>query len=352
MTTTEIREALLAIEQAVDVPPADQVAFQARVRAERRRRNAGRTLIGVAAAAAVVTAGIVGNAVLDEPTSTPLANTPGETEVTGVGDTVFFVLDGQLTALDPRGVVHDLGQHSEGVIGWTKDRVYALDDDSHITVRRTEPPFDVVPGAPTPDPVQSVALSGDGRYLAWLGNDNMVHRYDLKADREDLEFQVFDNASIAGVADGGVLVADAGGLSLRDANGEVPIPVANGGDGWASDVARDLVTVTAAPEASRLYDLSEGSAQLVDTFAGSAVLGPYAERVAVIVPEPADRARVEVWDGGTLTPVTGLDDIIPTAVRWADETTLLVTGRDALYACDIELRCGQLPVEGDVGLNE
>ena len=72
----------------------------------------------------------------------------------------------------------------------------------------------------------------------------------------------------------------------------------------------------------------------------------------MIVPEPADRAGVEVWDGGTLTPVTGLDDVIPTAVRWADETTLLVTGRDSLYACNIDLRCEQLPVEGDVGLNE
>ena len=154
------------------------------------------------------------------------------------------------------------------------------------------------------------------------------------------------------MADGGVLVADGGGLSLRDAGGDVPIPVANGGEGWASDVARDLVTVTEGPDQSRLYDLSAGPAELIETFAGSAVLGPYAERVAVIVPEAADRARVEVWDGGTLTPVTGLDDVIPTAVRWADETTLLVTGRDALYSCDIDLRCGQLPVEGDVGLNE
>ncbi len=181
MTTTEIREALLAVEQAVDVPPADQVAFQARVRAERRRRTAGRALVAAAAAAAVVTAGIAGNAVLGDPESTPLANTPGETADRSVPDTVFFTLDNRLTALDPQGVVHDLGQYSEGVIGWTEDRLYALDDDSHITVRRAEPPFAEVPGAPTPDPVQSVALSGDGRYLAWLGLDDMVHRYDLVA---------------------------------------------------------------------------------------------------------------------------------------------------------------------------
>ena len=95
--------------------------------------------------------------------------------------------------------------------------------------------------------MQSVALSGDGRYLAWLGLDNMVHRYDLRGGSEDLAFAVSDNTYIAGVAAGGVLVAEPGGLSLRDADGEVPIPVASDGDGWASDVARDLVTVTDEP---------------------------------------------------------------------------------------------------------
>ena len=71
----------------------------------------------------------------------------------------------------------------------------------------------------------------------------------------------------------------------------------------------------------------------------------------MIVPEPADRARVEVWDGGTLSPVTGLGDVVPHAVRWADETTLLVAGGSGLYACGIDLRCGRLPVDGvpDIG---
>ena len=102
---------------------------------------------------------------------------------------------------------------------------------------------------------------------------------------------------------------------------------------------------------SSLYDVSDGTARPTETFAGSAALGPYAERVAVIVPEPADRARVEVWDGGTLTPVTGLDDVVPHAVRWADETTLLVAGGSGLYACGIDLHCGRLPVDGvpDIG---
>jgi hypothetical protein len=72
----------------------------------------------------------------------------------------------------------------------------------------------------------------------------------------------------------------------------------------------------------------------------------------VIVPDERDRARVEVWDGGTLMLVTGLGDVVPTAVRWADETTLLVQGLRGLYACDIDLRCGRRPVEDEPDLGE
>ena len=202
------------------------------------------------------------------------------------------------------------------------------------------------PAAPTPDPVQSVALSGDGRYLAWLGLDDMVHRYDFVADRTDLSFAATKDSYIAGVSADGVLVASRSGVSLRDAAGGVAVPVRGDLDGWASDVAGDLVVVNDALDRSSLYDVSDGTARPTETFPGSAALGPYAERVAVIVPEARDRARVEVWDGGTLAPVTGLDDVVPTAVRWADETTLLVTGGSGLYACHIDLRCGRLPVDG------
>jgi hypothetical protein len=293
----------------------------------------------------------VGNAALDEPRSAPLAEAPGEVQAASVPDTVFFTLDNELTALDPRGVVHDLGQVSEGVIGWTTDHVYALDDESHVTVRRADPPF-AAAESPVSGPVQSVALSGDGRYLAWLDLDNQVHRYDLDAGREDVTFAATADTYVAGVSADGVLVASRSGLSLRVAAGGVAIPLEGGSNGWASDVAGDLVTVEENPEGSRLYDLSSGSARLVDTFAGSATLGPYAERVAVIVPEERDRARVEVWDGGTLMPVTGLGDVVPTAARWADETTLLVQGLRGLYACDIDLRCGRLPVDGEPYLGE
>ena len=350
MTTTEIREALLAVEQAVDVPPADQVAFQARVRAERRRRTAGRALVAAAAAAAVVTAGIAGNAVLGDPESTPIANTPGET-ATSVPQTVFFTLDNRLTALDPRGVVHDLGQYSEGVIGWTEDRLYALDDDSHITSVGRSPRS---PKCPVPRrPTRCRAWRSRATVASWPGWASTTWCIATTSWRigTDLSFAATKDSFVAGVSADGVLVASRSGISLRDAAGGVAIPVQGDLDGWASDVAGDLVVVNESLDRSSLYDVSDGTARPTETFAGSAALGPYAERVAVIVPEPADRARVEVWDGGTLMPVTGLDDVVPHAVRWADETTLLVAGGSGLYACDIDLRCGRLPVDGvpDIG---
>ena len=73
-------------------------------------------------------------------------------------------------------------------------------------------PFAEVPGAPTPDPVQSVALSGDGRFLAWLGLDDMVHRYDIVADRTDLSFAATKDSFVAGVSADGVLVASRSGI--------------------------------------------------------------------------------------------------------------------------------------------
>ena len=58
MTSTEIREALTEVQHAVEIPPVDQLAFRARVRAERRRHVASRAVLA-GAAAAVLAAGAV-----------------------------------------------------------------------------------------------------------------------------------------------------------------------------------------------------------------------------------------------------------------------------------------------------
>lgn len=362
MTTNEITTTLTEIRDAVEVPPVDQVGFQRLVVREQRRRTTGRVVVGAVAAAAVVVAGAATSLLPDRDErsidSDPAA--PGPATV-APSDTVYFVRDGRLSALDPRGRVHDLGMRSEAVIGWTFERVFALDDDSHVEVRRVvygdegslAPTFREEP-SPVDGPVQSVVLSGDGRYLAWLDLTDQVHRYDLAAGREDVTFSVRDNTALAGVATQGVLVSEDGDLSVRNAHDTIPVPVAGTGYGATSDIAGGLVLVGDRDGVSRLYDISEGAAVADDELRGTGALGPYGERIALIVLDPADEAHLEVWDGGGRVPVGGLDGAVPRQVRWADEATLLLTasaqGGVGLYACDIEMSC-ELVLEGDVSLS-
>lgn len=362
MTTNEITATLTGIRDALEVPPVDQVAFQRLVVRERRRRTTGRVVVGAVAAAAVVVAGAATGLLPDRDGSSidsgPAAPGPA-TETPSA--TVYFVRDGRLSGLDPRGRVHDLGMRSEGVVGWTSEQVFALDRDSHVEVRRVDygdegtlAPTFREERSPIVGPVQSVVLSGDGRYLAWLDLTDQVHRYDLAAGREDVTFSVSVNTALTGVATEGVLVSEDGDLSVRNANHTIPVPVAGTGYGATSDIAGGLVLVGDRDGVSRLYDISGGAAVADDELRGTGALGPYGERIALIVPDPADGAHLEVWDGDGRVSVGGLDGVVPRQVRWADETTLLLTGSaqgaDALYACDLEMSC-ELLLEGDVSLS-
>lgn len=359
MTTNEIAEALAEASAAVEVPTVDEVAFRARVRAERRTRAIGRGILGVAAAAVVVTGVVAASGLVGQNDNRVVAGPPLVAEGT-VSESVFFTMDGRLTAVDPRGVAHDLGLRSEGVIGWTSERVYALDDDSHVEVRRVDyddegarvPSFSEEP-SPVRGAVQGVALSGDGRYLAWLDLEDTIHRYDLKAEREDLTFGVGRDARLESVAASGVLVYENARLTVRDGQRTIPILVDDPHYGVATDLALGHVLVQDREGQSWLYDVRDGSAAETARIPGRGVLGPYAERVATIIEEPSDQWRLEVWDGGSMLPVSGLPGT-PLVARWADETTLLVTSSDegdqGLYSCDIDLECGLL-VEGDIQLH-
>jgi hypothetical protein len=362
MTPTDVRQALTEVREATDVPVVDRIAFQRRVRSERHRRTLGRAAAATGAAAAVVSvvalAGGVGlgddRRVDPEPVGRPATGS--------VSETVFFVLDGRLTALDPAGVVHDLGVRSEGVVGWTSERVYALDDDSHVVVRTVSYDDEGSRRAtfgsdesPVGGPVRTVALSGDGRYLGWTDIDDVAHRYDLKAGREDLTISGNAGAAVAGVGADGLLLYTADGLVVRDDDSVVQVPVDAGWTGTGAQLAFGHVLVPDRDGASTLFDLRDGAARLVDTLDGFGTLGPYAERVALLGQTAADQQHVGIWDGGTVTEVTGLD-AMPDQVRWADEATLLVAGYGAdgsgLWACDIDLACARLPVAGQVNLGE
>ena len=71
---------------------------------------------------------------------------------------------------------------------------------------------------PETGPVQSSALSADGRYLAWLNMADVVISYDLKAGSTLRTVEVSRNAAITSVSDRGVLVSQAGRLTLFGSN--------------------------------------------------------------------------------------------------------------------------------------
>lgn len=83
-------------------------------------------------AAGVALSGTVGGA---DDSSRVTDGSVAEPGPTGLRETVWFVRDGELTALDPAGRLHDLGVASEGVVGFTSERVYALDDESRLDLR-------------------------------------------------------------------------------------------------------------------------------------------------------------------------------------------------------------------------
>lgn len=362
MTRTEIQTALDEVGGAVAVPEIDRLAFQVRVRAERRRRTTTRALAATGVAAAVVTAagvalsGTVGGA--DDSSHVTNGSSAGPSAA-GLRETVWFVRDGELTALDPTGRLHDLGVASEGVVGFTSERVFALDDESRLVVRavtyegETRAATFAEERSPVAGAVSSVALSGDGRYLGWLDLSGTARRLDLKAGRVDLRVEVGANSTVTSVGADGLLVSEDGDLSLLGDGTAVPVPVQGDGYGVASDLANGYVLVQDRDGRSRLYDINDG-ATLERTFDGSAELGPYGERVAVLAEEPGEGSGLTVW-GGEAMAVAGLEGRVEQA-RWADETTLLVSARDgdgsALYVCDLELRCSALPVDGEVNLGE
>ena len=356
----QIRTALSDVREAVDVPTPDRVALGVRVCAARRRRTTGRLLVGVAAAAVAgtVALSLPGLGGGDRATPGPATQAPRTGDLP-LSAPVWFVQDGRLTALDPAGETHRLAA-VESVVGWTSERVWAIgaedgrlvEVESRWDAERQELSVGFAT-APTGDPVGAAVLSGDGRYLAWQA-DGVVTVRDEKADREQT-YEAAPNTAVVAVGAAGVLLSEDGDLVLRDGDAAIAVPTTGDGYGVASQLAQDLVMVVDRDDTSRLYDVSGGSAALLETLPGTAELGPYGERLAVLTGDPVDLRVLEVGPGGSGVRVQGLDGIVPDQVRWAGETTLLVSGRDTadvpgLYACDIEMVCRQLPVDGEAGL--
>lgn len=207
-TASDIEETLRHVAETVDVPRPDETAFRRRVRRERTRVMAVRTM-AVGAAAAVVVTGASFASLWAGPDS---AGDPGgEAPVAGPPKgvvaqdrpPVYLSVDGRLSALDPLGELHDLGVGVEEIVGATPDGVLAVCRESHLVrfravegdagwrFERLDPPVE--------EAVQRAAVSSASGLVAWLSMDDELMAYDLKAERRAEEVRVSSGAAVLDV---------------------------------------------------------------------------------------------------------------------------------------------------------
>ena len=245
---------------------------------------------------------------------------------------VYFVADGKLTAVDPQGGVHDLGLRSEEVIGYTSESVYAIGSESEV-VRFDVHKSDEGPGGPwefervdsgVEGPVQSAALSPDGRWLGWVDLDERLTIRDLKAGTTTDPVILPANSYLANLAQGtgSPLVSEDGDLVLRqqcrrgDRRSQPP--------GTATESSRrppgDVVALMDRDDRTRIYDVSrarpswwtwcqaaESSRRTASTWSRSTSPATTRRRSCSGPPAPAScrcrcPGRPRRWRGPTTTP--------------------------------------------------
>lgn len=226
--TSRITNTLHETAEAVDVPAIDQVAFQQRVRAARRRHLATRSVVAVAASAALVAGiGVVGQwRSSDEP---GIANNPGErASFEPMRTLVPFLVDGNLMVLPPDGKPVSAGLKVEEILGKVADGVIVVNDQG--LVRRVPLDGNGRPdGQPSPilgdDAVERAVLAKDGSTIGWIDTDGRLHVRRIGETRDLHTEQLTPAAWLVGVAADSWVVLPSEGAKLRlsSADGNVDL---------------------------------------------------------------------------------------------------------------------------------
>jgi hypothetical protein len=337
--TEKVRETFETVARDVPVPPFDEPALRRKV-AEAKRRRGLRLTAGLAAAASV--AAVAAYAV---PALLEGGGSDGTTEVAGAPVTVhpdalrsplYYSAGTHAFAATPDGEVHDLGRF-ESVVGSTAEGVLLVGTDSvpvwigAATSSEGDGAYSFERGSgpvslPRTGPVQSVALSGDGRWFAWVDLDEVVTVYDLKAEQVVQSTEMAKSTYVSSVSDRGALVSENGDLKLLAGERTIEVPTQRDGYGWLSDTAGDVVTVVDRDDVTRVYDVTttaeHGTGKLVDSVPGTGRLAPYSLAVVSVAGD-----EVRVWSDGGPTLLTGLEGA-PQSAGWLDEDYAMVTTAD------------------------
>lgn len=347
MTATEIRETLNVIGHAVDVPAVDEVAFRARVRAERRRRTAGRAVAAGVAAAAVAALALVwtpGTPRGVDP-SHRVASTPGKADAHPTAMRLALLSEGhRLMVLQPGGGAYrDPQVRVEEVLGRSPGGVVLIDDDSHVVFRSLAK--DGAIGAARPlaggAAVQGAWLDKEGHFLAFVDLDDRLHLRPVDGDRDTETVPLLAQQTALVATDGTRWVEDEGDrLSLRLPDQSFEIPAQ--GDPVAAELAGNVLAVHTTVGIA-LWDVSGEPRQFSQLDgdrvgslapAGSAYAAFGAGRLAVL-----HRVGGDTW----ATREIDLDpDLTPTAIHWQDDDRFLVlatsrirTGNHVLVDCSV-----------------
>jgi hypothetical protein len=351
MTSTEIRETLTEVGHAVEVPPVDALAFQARVRVERRRRTAGRSVLAGAAAAAVAVAAVaVTSTGGTDHRSTGVAGSPVASPPLVLGTDVVPVLaSGGLQMLLPQDASFRPGGTVEEVLGATDGGVVVIDRESRVLLvdaRETSssrPDRELADG----EPVQRAWVDKTGEYLGFVDLDNRFHLRRVTGDRDLRPAQALgEQTQLSAVSETAWVELEGDRVTLRSPDASVEVAVH--GVPLAAELGGDTLAVHTAT-GIEFYAAADGSRRFGNQAGSTGSLSPDGASYAYA---RDDSGR----DGGTRPGVfvtdtaagdheqgfTGYPDAATAlALAWQDDNLFVVLASSAegpgrvLYECSV-----------------
>jgi hypothetical protein len=345
--TTEIRDALTAVRDAVHVPPVDDLRFRELVRSERRRRTGGRVLAGLAAATVV---GVVGTLVVtgaDDDRRADVADTPGSAAFTA---SIPVSIDDRLALVTADGSVLRSGVRVEDVVGTTSQGVVVVGRDSHVRLVPVDgsgeratfgEPRDLV-GAP----VQSAHLDKQGLFLGFVDLGDTLHLREVGAETDYESSPVEPTDRVLSI-DGGRWMTDSEseGLVLHDHGSSTQI-----GPAFPAITAElaDITVAVGTSDGVEVFEPSDGTPRFGGSLGGEvSSLAPGGGLVATATgAEQSDQGMsVEVWllDAftGEQAPMRGFDGGPARDIAWVDDDEFAVLagiGEDELWVCSADQR--------------
>jgi hypothetical protein len=359
--TTEIRQALAAVRDGIDVPPPDGLRFRAAVRSERRRRTGVRVVGGLVVASIAVAIGAVAVVGTGADRGTQVADTPEQAKPPA---SVPVSVDGRLALVEPDGSVISSGVRVDEVVGTVTDGVVVLGRDRHV---RLVPVAGSGPrtsfGRPRElvgESVKSAHVGKDGLVLGFVDLEGTLHIREVGVHTDFQTDQVDPGVVVLGVSGGVYLTqSEAEGLVLhfQDPDSQsgaqfLRTQVATAFPAVTAELA-DLTLAVGTSDGVELFDASPSAAPRFGGSLGGEVssLAPRGDLVATAT--SADQSARGMSEGvwlldafsGEQMPMRDYDGGPALDIAWLDNDEFVVladSDRGDLWVCDAAaLRCEQ-----------